>query len=160
VNVDRSVIDALEMDGEFTEAGYWEGTYRDLVVACAPGQHDLDLLPGLARHDQESSVFAALAMSTVDVYADASSATPDVDDLLAHAASEYAIRRRSRATLDLAPAFVTFIEAIPPEFSERLLGPRFLSPTRFEEMAPVAVLVDTDLGVALDPDGWLLAELP
>jgi hypothetical protein len=99
-----------------TESGYWEGTYRNLVSACAPHQHDLDLLPGLARHDQEGPVAAALAMTVVDLIQPVPppSARPVDDELLAHAAMHYALKRMTPTTDDLAPVFARFIADLPP----------------------------------------------
>jgi hypothetical protein len=149
-------IEALKEDSEFTEAGYWEGAYRDLVAACAPHQHNMELLPGLARHEQVGPVVAALAMSAVDLMK-AGGTRPDAEALLAQAAVAYAIRRTSRATTNVAPAVAAFLTTLPSTV-DRLLGPRFLGKARFAEGAEAAVSTDADLGFAVDANGWLLVE--
>ena len=155
-NVADLTVQALKEDSEFTEAGYWEGAYRDLVAACAPHQHNMDLLPGLARHEQAGPVVASLAMSAVDLMT-SGGPRPDDEALLAQAAAAYAIRRNSRATLNIAPAVAAFLAALPPTV-DRLRGPRFFGKARFDEAARIAVFADADLGFAVDDSGWLLVE--
>jgi hypothetical protein len=155
-NVADPIVQALKEDGEFTEAGYWEGSYRDLVAACAPHQHNMDLLPGLARHEHAGPVVASLAMSAVDLMTPGSP-RPDVEALLAQAAAVYAIRRNSRVTERIAPAVADFLAALPPTV-DSLRGPRFLGKARFAEAADHAVSANADLRFAVDDNGWLLVE--
>lgn len=150
------VVQALRESSEFSEAGYWEGSYRDLVAACAPHQHNMDLLPGLARHEQAGPVAASLAMSAVDLMT-LRGPRPSVEELLAQAASAYAIRRNSHATEVIAPKVAALLAELPPRV-ETLRGPRFLGKVRFAEAATAAVSADADLGFAVDDDGWLLVE--
>lgn len=159
-DVEPEIVEALRQDAEYTESGYWEGTYRDLVGACAPHQHDLDLLPGLARHDQEGPVAAALAMTVVDLLqpVPAPAARPAEDELLAHAAMQYAVKRTTPATAHLAPVFTRFIAELPDQ-PTMLSGPRWLNSDRFDREAESAVHRDDALGIALLPDGTLLFKL-
>jgi hypothetical protein len=150
------IVQALKEDPEFTEAGYWDGSYRDLVAACAPHQHNMDLLPGLARHEHAGPVVASLAMSAVHLMTPGGR-RPDVEGLLAQVSAAYAIRRNSRATGKFAPAVAAFLAALPPTV-DRLRGPRFLGGSRFAEAAKVAASADADLGFAVDDNGWLLVE--
>jgi hypothetical protein len=159
-DVEPEIVEALKQDAEYTESGYWEGTYRDLVNSCAPHQHDLDLLPGFARHDQEGPVAAALAMTVVDLLQPAPppSARPADDELLAHAAMHYAVKRTTPATAHLAPLFAQFIAELPDQ-PTMLSGPRWLNSDRFNREAESAVHRDDALGIALLADGTLLFKL-
>ncbi len=159
-DVEPEIVEALRQDAEYTESGYWEGTYRDLVSACAPHQHDLDLLPGLARHDQGGPVAAALAMTVVDLLQPLPppSARPVDEELLAHAAIHYAVKRTSPVTAHLAPAFAHFIAELPDQ-PTMLSGPRWLNPDRFDQEAGRAMSRDDTLGIALLADGTLLFKL-
>jgi hypothetical protein len=159
-DVEPEIVEALKQDAEYTESGYWEGTYRDLVNSCAPHQHDLDLLPGLARHDQEGPVAAALAMTVVDLLQPVPppSARPADDELLAHAAVHYAVKRTTPATAHLAPLFAQFIAELPDQPTV-LSGPRWLNSDRFHREGESAVHRDDALGIALLADGTLLFKL-
>ena len=159
-DVDPEIVAALRADAEYTEAGYWEGSYRDLVTACAPHQHDMELLPGLARHDQVGAVRAALAMTMVDVLqpVPAPGERPNEQDLLAHAAMHYAVSRQTPATAAVAPRFAQFVANLPHQ-GALLRGPRWLNAGSFAELVPRAVMIEEELGIALLPDGTLVAKV-
>jgi hypothetical protein len=159
-DVDADIVAALKQDSEFTECGYWEGSYRDLVRACAPHQHEIELLPGLARHDHKRPVAAALAMTVVDLSQPLppQNKRPSAMDLLAHAAMQYAVRRRTPVAEQLARAVGQFVAELPDEVLQ-LSGPRFVKHERYAIEKRAALHSDDVLGFAVLPDCTLFAEI-
>jgi hypothetical protein len=157
-DVDPVTLNVLRAESDFAWAAHWEGEYRDLVAICSSVQHDLDLLPGLARADDSRSVSAALAMSAVDLDPGDGS-VPNANDLLAHAATVYGIRRQSGATSRLTPAFEDFLATASKDVAHPLGGPRFLGRDSFLTDSKSAVHRSFDIGVALLQDGMMLCDL-
>jgi hypothetical protein len=91
------VWESMREEGDFLDAGVWDGEYSELIRLLAPF-HNADiekrLLPGLARVDNAVSVGTALIMAAVDVARAASTAlhkTALQSAIIARSMDEYAI---------------------------------------------------------------------
>lgn len=115
-------------EGDFLNAGIWEGSYRDLIRILA--KHEWreindQLLPGLARQHNATSVGTALTMAAVDI---AGAGAPQdaealTEEILRRADTEYALDTSSSGIRLAARQIADLILTVPSPQQAGLIGP-------------------------------------
>jgi hypothetical protein len=144
----------LAEDSAFYRAGLFSGTYRDLVAAFAPHQHGLPLLAGLNRSDNFSSVRSGLLMALVDLTYDQPEAagTLDLDRLLDHAASEYALAREHPAVKSVGERVMALVAPLSADERAGLKGPQWRAPGDLQTQARHRLNEDIRLSTVIRDD--------
>lgn len=115
-------------EGDFLNAGIWEGSYRDLIRILAKYEWreiNDQLLPGLARQHNATSVGTALTMAAVDI---AGAGAPQdaealTDEILRRADTEYALDTSSSGIRLAARQIADLILTVPSAQQAGLIGP-------------------------------------
>jgi len=137
------VWQSMREEGDFLNAGVWDGDYSELIRLLAPF-HDAEiekrLLPGLPRAHNAVSVGTALVMAAVDI-AHAAAGLPDKatlqSEIIMRAADEYAI------TSD-----ATHVQLCAAQLADGLLCLPFATWSAIA--GPVLVKRDADIGQTLE----------
>lgn len=121
------VWDFLRREGDFLNAGIWEGSYRDLVRIIAKYEWreiNSQLLPGLARENSVVSVGTALVMAGVDVAAAGAPQKREslIHDILLRVDTEYALSDTKHVRAG-AGQIADIILSVPPTQQAMLVGP-------------------------------------
>jgi len=132
-------------EGDFLNAGIWEGSYRDLIRILARHQWreiNDQLLPGLARQHNATSVGTALSMAAVDI---AGAGAPQdaegfTEEILGRADTEYALDTNSSGVRLAARQIADLILSVPPPQQAGLIGP-VLRATTQAHPGPLPVLL-------------------
>lgn len=154
---DPDVWKGLREEGDFLNAGVWDGDYAELMRLLAPF-HDIQMensvIPGSRRSDSAFSVGTAVIMAAVDV-ARTASALPDKKelekDIVLRAREEYAIASGSPFALRCAAQLANALLIVPFVNWKVIAGPVLISRTA-EFQNPV----DGPLPLALDQNALLL----
>ncbi|UVK49992.1 hypothetical protein DBIPINDM_007235 (plasmid) [Mesorhizobium sp. AR02] len=123
------VWEGFHAEGDFLNAGVWDGDYGELVRLVAPFDDSSigeRMLPGLARHDSLTSIGTALIAAMIDIVR--SSSEPMSRDELAEAIktranSEYAMPRDKGSVAEAAAQIATLVDTVPLDQRQRLAGP-------------------------------------
>lgn len=115
-------------EGDFLNAGIWEGSYRDLIRILAKYEWreiNNQLLPGLARQHNATSVGTALTMAAVDI---AGAGAPQdaealTEAILRRADTEYALNTSSSSIRLAARQIADLILTVPSIQQAGLIGP-------------------------------------
>jgi hypothetical protein len=116
-------------EGDFLNAGVWDGDYGELIRLLAPFEYreiTKSLLPELTRQQNETSIGTALIMAAVDVARTASSLMTNetlVETIKARADSEYAMPQESDKVAAGASQVAALLMSIPFEQWKGLVGP-------------------------------------
>lgn len=137
-------------EGDFLNAGIWEGSYRDLIRILA--KHEWreindQLLPGLARQHNATSIGTALTMAAVDIvgagaFLDADALT---EQILWRADTEYALNTSSSGIGLAARQIAELILTVPSPQQAELIGPVLRAATQVHSGPLPLVLEDGQL---------------
>jgi hypothetical protein len=154
---DGGVWKSFRGDGDFLNAGVWDGDYAELMRLLAPfhdKQMEDSVIPGSKRNDSVFSVGTAVIMAAVDV-ARTASAPPckgDLEkDIILRATKEYAIASGSPFALRCAAQLANALLIVPFVNWKVIAGPVLISRTA-EFQNPV----EGPLPLALDQNALLL----
>jgi hypothetical protein len=139
----------LAGSSEFSGIWLYEGDLRDVVQAFAPYQHS-EALPFLQRQNDSTAVRAAVAMTAVDLGADAASAGRITSEL--H--KRYAVQSQLAQACAARAADLVSAAGAP-----QLDGPRFVSQGRYDMAALRAVAREDELRMAIARDGVLFVDI-
>lgn len=128
-NFSPDVWKSFEAEGDFLDAGVWDGDYGELIRLLAPFDDrniGAQLIPGLSRAHNSTSVATALIVAAVDVVrAVMSPLAPDelARAIRARADDEYAMPMSSRGGQPMAEQIATLIHTVPFARWRHLVGP-------------------------------------
>lgn len=135
-------------EGDFAGARVYQGDFRELIKVLSSEELNLDLIPFLKRENDPNAMFNAVALAFVDVLPGLLTELdvgqhPEI--ILRQAALEYATPPGSRLARRFADGFSGFWLKVPSDLRRPLSGPRFVSPTKFQQLSTIASYVDDDL---------------
>ncbi|MER9134361.1 hypothetical protein [Mesorhizobium sp. M0768] len=123
------VWESFHAEGDFLNAGVWDGDYGELVRLVAPFDDrgiGESMLPGLARHDSLMSIGTALIVAMVDIVRSTSepmSRDELAEAIKARADSEYAMPREKGSVAEAAAQIAALVDTVPLDQRKRLAGP-------------------------------------
>lgn len=141
--------DTLTPSGEFSGVWLYDGDLRDLAEAFAPRQHSI-ALDSLQRKNNPTALRAAAAMAAVDLGGDAAVAS-QLNALLVNA---YAVEGRMASAVAARVA-----DLVRSAGLRDLDGPRLASTKRYDMAAMAAVARNSDIRMAIAPDGVLFVDV-
>ena len=119
----------FEDEGDFLNAGVWDGDDGELIRLLAPFDNRniaAQLVPGLSRDQNFASVATSLIVAAVDIVRVAAALlAPDdlAEEILARADSEYAMPRSGRGVQAAATQISALIHTVPFARWRHLVGP-------------------------------------
>ncbi|MGO8918669.1 MAG: hypothetical protein ACLQJR_22435 [Stellaceae bacterium] len=128
-NFAPEVWKSFENEGDFINAGVWDGDYGQLIRLLAPFDDRgiaADLIPGLARAYNSTSVATSLIVAAVDVVGAATAPlTPDelAEAMKDRADREYAMPRNGRGVQAASAQIAALIHTVPFARWRHLVGP-------------------------------------
>lgn len=139
------VWEFLQKEGDFLNAGIWEGSYRDLVRIIANFElRDTNnpLLPGLARENNVVSIGTALVMAAVEVCGAGPAADRSalIREILLRADTEYALSDSTRVR-EGAAQIADIVLSVPQMLRPGLIGPVLRAASRSHE-GPLPVILE------------------
>lgn len=158
-NFTAEVWDSFLKEGDFLNAGVWDGDYAELVgILAGYSYREIEdkLIPGLARKDNYISIGTAIISAALDVARAAASPLPNAGlarEALARADSEYAVASSSEQARKAADQVAEIVTQVPFADWQWLAGP-FLA-LRRERPGDEQASAPGPLDVVLD-DGSLI----
>jgi hypothetical protein len=155
-----SAYDFWSNEGDFLEAGSYQGNYREMIAILAANErrHD-DLLPFLKRENDEQAVRNALLLAVVDV---AEQYIPEDEQALAElisttAAERYAIPRYAPQVKVWALILARLLLSVPEAARAGISGPLWVTPGSFAASREGRI-AEMD-GILVAADGRVLLNL-
>jgi hypothetical protein len=137
--VPKKFYEFWKKEGDFLEAGTFEGDLRDLIVVFARHERVEDLLPFLKRENEPESMFVAAVFAAID----ATKTAPDEDDRSALAEAiinigglRYAAPSTSKSFIRFTGELADLISRLPADTRRDISGPLWVSPARYAELEP------------------------
>lgn len=158
----HEIYDAWSKEGEFLQAGSFEGSYQGLITLLAKNERRENLLPNLKRENQPDSMLAACAFALVQTAQQGLLDSESPDELeyrISHTADDsYAAPCHSSLAQHFVKALAGKVAKIDPQKRQLLAGPEWLSRENFsreltegaDRVANLSVAVTKDFRVVLE----------
>lgn len=158
-SVPDNFYDVCSREGEFLDAGSFEGDYRELLQILANHEKVEDILPFLKRENDLYSMFAAVMMASVDAmtqpieFKDSSDLSHQIAAL---AANNYAAPRHSAVVQNYSRKAANLIINCPLNLRMIVKGPIWTSVSRFNQISESGVSRMEDANVLISEDARMI----
>jgi hypothetical protein len=160
--VPEKFVDFWSNQGDFLDAGSYEGDLRDMIAVLARHERVEDILPKLKRESEPYSMLAAVLFAITDI----ARLGPLPDDstvlcqsIIKAAGMHYAAPRSSALLQKCATAIASLISKCAKEVRAQVNGPLWVGHVRYAELESEKLFQSDDVKVMVLRDGTLVAKI-
>lgn len=158
-SVPAKFYDSWSREGDFLEAGSFEGDLRNMIRVFAAHERVEDILPQLKRENEPYSMLAAALFATTDL-AHCGTLPDNVEEaaeaIIGVARDNYAAPDTSALLQQFASSIASMIYRCPMEMRSLLSGPLWTGEVRYTELRSESLLEADNLKLLIMNDGRLV----